>query len=183
MRPVSVLSGHIVIDASVARSVGDPALHPTAVACLRLVRLLERKECATGALMTPALHDEWRVHASRLMTSWLASMESRGRVRREPDRPVRDLRNAVAAVGDEGIRAALEKDIHLSESAILNGLPVASRDDRQKSFLRDLAHGYPAAGRIQWLNPVSDDREDWEPWIEAGCTDRAVFAIAAGGGD
>lgn len=109
-------------------------------------------------------------------------MESRGRVRREPDRPVRDLRNAVAKVDNDGVRAALEKDIHLSESAILNGLPVASRDERQRKFLSELAEDYGAAGRIQWLNPVSHEAEEWSAWVHEGCIDRSAYIVAAEGG-
>jgi hypothetical protein len=172
------LSNHVIVDISVAKSVGDPARNPTAIACLRFVRELERKDGQTGTLMTPAVQAEWKKHASALMTSWLVSMDGRGRVRREDDRPVRDLRSAVSAVAEDGIRAALEKDIHMSEAAILHGVPVASRDNKQRRYLRELASEYPQAGRIQWVNPEEDDPDDWSTWVRSGCVERDVYLTA-----
>jgi hypothetical protein len=104
-------------------------------------------------------------------------MESRNRIRAERDRPVRDLRKAVAEVADAGVKAAIEKDLHLSEAAVLHGVPIASQDDRQRRFLRDLASSYPLAGKVQWFNPVNDI--DWEDWIASGCSDRASFQCHA----
>lgn len=127
--------------------------------------------------MTPALQAEWHRHASKTMVAWLANMESRDRVRRLKDGPVRDLRNAIANVKDDGIRTALEKDIHLSEAAILHGLPVASQDDKQRKFLRGVAAEYALAGRVQWLNPVSSTG-GWSEWIKGGCNDRALYCCA-----
>lgn len=167
-------ANHILVDANIARSTTDPARHPTSEACLRLVLVLASPESSTGVAMTPSLFDEWRRHASRYMTSWLASMESRRRVRHEEDRRIRDLREAVSSVSNEGIRAALEKDIHLSESAIWNGLPVASQDDKQRKFLAELASDYELAGRVQWMNPVNDGG-DWVSWLHEGCVDRSAY--------
>lgn len=168
---------HILIDASVATSVSDPARHPTSAACLALVRQLEKKDCATGAAITPALQAEWKKHASRLMVSWLVGMELRGRLRRERDRSVRDLRNAVGQVVDDGIRAALNKDLHLTEAALLNGLPVASHDNRQRRYLVGLIPAYNTVGRIQWFSPVSDDSDEWKPWLDAGCEDASIYRV------
>lgn len=173
------VSNHIVVDASVARSASDPARHPTTIGCLALARTLESKDCATGALMSPALHAEWRKHASRFMTSWLVSMEQRGRVRRERDRRVSDLRTAVDSVTDDGIRTALEKDLHLSEAAVMHRVPVASLDDRQRRFLRELSPTYATAGKIQWLNPVSDAHGEWLEWIKGGCVSQTLFRTVA----
>jgi len=172
-------TAHILVDASVAKSVSDPARHPTSVACLALIRQLEKKDCATGAAMTPALQAEWKRQASRLMVSWLAGMELRGRVRHERDRNVSDLRSAVAQVEDAGIRAALEKDLHLSEAAVFHGLPVASHDNKQRRFLGKLVPAYSTVGRVQWFSPVSDHVGDWQPWVQAGCGDAEAFRVSA----
>ena len=172
-------TNHILVDANIARSAADPPRHPTTAACLMLARLLESTTCKTGAAMTPALQAEWKTHASRTMVAWLASMESRGRIRRESDRRVSDLRDAIKSIQDSGIRAAMEKDAHLSEAAILNGLPVASQDDRQRSFLARLAADYPLAGRVQWINPVTDG-ETWKWWLLGGCVERDVHQCSEG---
>ena len=168
---------HILVDANIARSARDPARHPTSAACWTLARLLYSKDCATGAVMTPTLRDEWRKHASPTMVGWLASMESRKRVRKEKDLPVRDLRAAVAEIEDPGVRGAVEKDLHLSEAALMHGVPVASQDDRQRSFLTSLGASYPLASSIQWFNPVTD--ADWEVWVRGGCPDRTSYRCRA----
>jgi hypothetical protein len=135
--------------------------------------MMASKDCKTGALMTPTLRAEWRKHASPTMVGWLASMESRRRIRAERDRPVRDLRDALEQVEDQGVKAAIEKDLHLSEAAVWHAVPVASQDDRQRRFLAGLASSYPRAGKVQWFNPVRDT--DWEAWISSGCTDGTCF--------
>lgn len=123
--------------------------------------------------MTPMLRAEWRDHASPTMVGWLATMESRKRVRSERDVRVNDLRQAIAEVDNAGVRDALEKDAHLSEAALMHGVPIASQDDRQRRFLNDLGDVYPLASRLQWFNPVSDT--EWEEWVAQGCVDRDVF--------
>lgn len=168
-------STHILVDANIARSAADPARHPVSRSCYALASLLRQKDCRTGLAMTPALLEEWRTHASRTMTAWLVEMEQRGRVRRKRDRRVQDLRVAVSHVSAVGVRDALAKDIHISEAAILNGYPVASRDDRQKGFLAELSRTYALAGRVQWMNPVSD--LGWSEWVQSGCSDNEAFQI------
>lgn len=170
---MSVVRNHVLVDANIARSATDPARHPTSTACYELARTLLSRSSDSGIAMTPALKEEWRRHASPTMVSWLASMENRRRVRKEEDRRVRDLREAVSSVDDVGVRTALEKDIHISEAAILHGLPVASRDDRQRQFLSRISSHYPLAGRVQWFNPVVD--ADWEEWVRCGCVDRHSY--------
>lgn len=173
-------TSHIVVDASVAMSVGELASDSVAAACRSLVNQLSSKECSTGILMTPAVRAEWKKHVSALMSSWLVSMVSRGRVREERDRVVRDLRDAVAAVKDSGVRVALQKDLHLSEAAIFYGAPIASRDDKQRKYLAIIGTTYLAASRIQWLNPVHHDQVLWMNWVTSGCTDRDIFRVSDG---
>lgn len=172
------LHSHILVDASVARSVGEPPSDEVSAACLRLVRVLEQRDCATGIAITPALQREWHRHAPRMVAAWLARMESTHRIRRAPDKPVRDLRKALACVSDAGKRVAIEKDLHLSEAAILLNLPVASRDERQRRYLGELAPTYAAAGRVQWMNPAKNDEPEWTEWIMRGCTDQVVYRTA-----
>lgn len=170
---------HVIVDASVARSGADSSSSDVAIRSMALARAIAHRDCATGALMTPALQDEWRVHASRAMSAWLARMESLGRVRRERDRNVRDLRGAVEQVVDAGVRSALVKDLHLSEAAILHRVPVASLDERQRRYLSTLASDYPGVRRIQWFNPATDDVTTWVAWLSNGCTDAECFSLAS----
>ncbi len=139
-------AAHVLVDANVARSATEPAKHSTSRACLLAATTLAHKDCVTGAAITPALQTEWQRHASPMMVRWLANMEARGRLRREKDRAVADLRSAVAEEADEGVRAALEKDLHLSEAAVWHTLPVLSQDAKQRGFLLRLAERYATIG-------------------------------------
>jgi hypothetical protein len=113
------------------------------------------------------------------MASWLVTMENRGRLRRERDRNVADLRAAVATVADAGVRAALEKDLHLTEAAVLNRIPVASHDNKQRRYLVDLVTTYTTIGRIQWFSPIKDPSDVWHPWVAGGCSESATFRVGA----
>lgn len=167
----------VLVDTNIAKSCADPARHETSEACLRLIRLLESRACTVGVALTPSLESEWREHASRVFLGWWASMESRGRIYVEPDRQVRDYRRALELVGDKGVLTAMIKDAFLIEAAILHGFVIATQDDRQRSYVRNLIEVYEQLGRLQWFNPVSE--QGWIDWIEAGCADNSAFVLRA----
>lgn len=172
---IQVVRAHIIVDASVARSVGEPARHPAAIACLRFARALEKRSCDSGVLMTPSIRQEWRKHASSTMTKWLVAMEQKKRLRSEDDKPVRDLREKVEQIEDEGIKAAIAKDLLLSEAAILNRCPVASLDEKQRRYLRELDSAASTLRNVQWFNPIAD--QDWETWVIEGCQETSVYLL------
>lgn len=170
------VTSFILIDACVARSAAHPGRHESSILCARLALALADKQAKTGVIMTPALQSEWKKHASRYMTNWLASMEQRRRVRRVSDRPLRDLRNAVSTINDAGVRAAIDKDLHISEVALLEASPVASLDERQRRYLGELAASYELLGKLQWFNPITDT--GWENWVGEGCSDIEVYRVS-----
>lgn len=159
---------HVLVDANVARSAAETSKHPTTVACLMVAKTLLSPQSRSGLAMTPALQAEWRKHASQFMTRWLVSMESRRRVKRMPDQPVRDLDAAIKTISDKGIRDAIQKDLHLSAAALYFGLPVVSRDETQKRYLTSLSSEYSLLAKLQWVNPETYD--DCEAWLLSGCT-------------
>lgn len=163
----------IVLDASVAKSCSDPAYSDEAAKCFLYLDELRSREL--GLIVNEVLEAEWDKHGSRTFTKWRARMESRNRVKRVPEKRSADYRAAVADVYDEGIRVALEKDFHLVELALLGRHPVASRDDKQRRYVRDLIPEYEALGAIQWMNPVTDLEVD--SWFERGC-DSASFTLS-----
>jgi hypothetical protein len=167
-----------LVDTNVAKSATNQAKHSVSKACLKLALTLKDKNCPTGAAMTPLLRAEWRRHASPMMTGWLASMEARGRLRSERDRRVKDLRVALAAEPDPGIRLELEKDMHLSEAALSYGFAVVSRDSKQRAFLGRIAGHYAPAGGIRWVDPV-DDQSQWESWLRHGCSSTSYCVVPA----
>lgn len=167
MKPT--FANHVLVDANIAKSAAEPSSHPVALTCREVARTLERKDCPIGIAMTPLLQAEWRKHASRLMTRWLVTMETRGRVTRKPDKRVRSVRIDISQVPDAGIRAAMEKDLHLTEAAIANGWPVLSTDHKQKRYLHALHEsGNKDVGRIHWANPLRDGH--CNEWLMSGCS-------------
>jgi hypothetical protein len=109
--------------------------------------------------------------------SWWASMESRRKISHENDVRVADYRSAIADVKDAGVRDLLIKDAHLVELALLQHYPVASQDDKQARHVSILAEDYALLRQIEWFNPVTS--EGWIEWIESGCDDRQIFALAS----
>lgn len=168
-----MMERYLIIDANVARSCTEPARHETSQACLQLTQVLQRKECKVGIVITPALHDEWRKHASRVFLSWWANMESRRRVRQEDDKRLNDYREYLSSIQDHGIREAMEKDAHLVELALLKGYPVASQDDKQRRYIADISANYQLARTVQWFNPVSS--QGWDTWLLENCQDLHIF--------
>jgi hypothetical protein len=158
---------HVLVDANIARSATDPANHPTTRRCLVVAKILLDRNSQSGLAMTPCLQEEWRKHATRYMTRWLASMESKGRIKRVRDEVVSDLRTAIKNVNSDGIKAAMMKDIHITSAALYFDFPVVSRDDNQKRYLAMVAAEYELIEKIHWVNPETD--QDWEPWLKNGC--------------
>jgi hypothetical protein len=131
--------------------------------------------------MTPELQAEWQRHATRFMTRWLAMMEQRCRVRRERDRRISDLRDAVSKFVQEAEkRRVILKDIHITEAAILLGFAVFSFDDKQRRVLLELSSNYQLVGSVQWFNPESDAGESMN-WLEGGGVNRAVCRLSVDG--
>jgi hypothetical protein len=167
----------LIVDASVARSCNDPATSIEAANCFLFLQEISDRRNATGVVVNPELEREWDIHASRTFNKWLANMETRRRVHRVEEKRSADYRAVVSAVENEGIRVALEKDLHLVELALLGQHPVVSRDDKQRDYVRDLMPQHSLLASVQWLNPVT--YPDWTSWFARGC-DRQTFAL---GGD
>lgn len=166
----------LVIDANVARSCNDPTDNEDAATCYLFLQQLARRDRETGVIVNDDLEREWHAHASGAFVRWLARMEYRKRVVRVGVRKVADYRKAIDTVDEAGIRAALEKDVHLVELALLESSPIVSRDDRQRKYIQLLIEHYPLLRTVQWINPVTD--EGWAAWFDRGC-DRGTYALVS----
>lgn len=167
---------YFVIDANIARSCGNPTENKGAADCYRFLTAVSATNSETGAVADPELRREWIKHANKTFLSWLARMESRRRVRLVETRRSSDYRSALRAIENDGIRTAMDKDVHLVELALFGQHPVASCDDRQRRYVRELSDAYPPLGDIQWVNPMT--HEGWAEWLARGC-ERGSFAILA----
>lgn len=168
-----MINNHTIVDTCVAASVGDPT-SPRYQTARDVVDFL--KSGPVGICMTDELLIEWRKHASRYMTRWLASMVSRGRTRHEIDKRVNGYRRALLKIPENQGRAAIVKDAHLVEAAILHGLGIISLDDRQRKLLRRFVASYELVGKVQWFNPV-DQHSECLRWLKDGAIDRHISRI------
>jgi hypothetical protein len=166
---------YILIDANIARSCADPARHETSSACLSLLLRVARKGSSVDLAVSPLLQEEWINHASKYFIKWYASMTSRGRVKSFADKRVNDYRDVISNVADDGVRQALIKDAHVVELALIHHFPVASQDDRQARYVRDISATYSLARRVQWFNPVTTP--GWVEWIDSACSDTELFML------
>ncbi|WP_253833433.1 hypothetical protein [Actinokineospora globicatena] len=98
-------------------------------------------------------------------------MESRRRVGHFKDRKVADFRRVLKRVEDPHIRAAIEKDAHLTEAALLLNIAVISLDNKQRVYLCALAERYKKLGGLQWINPT-EVGEDCLVWLSGCCSDQ-----------
>lgn len=164
----------VLIDACVARSAGDrKATASRAVACCMILGEFTQHSWLY-VVMTPALLDECKTHGSKFFIHWLASMASKGRVLKKSDKKVATVRRAVAKLATQH-RTAIQKDLHLTEAAIMHGAAVISTDDKQRSHLRMLAALEPRVAKVQWISPEDDG---WKLWITGKCGDSEFSRVA-----
>jgi hypothetical protein len=165
----------VVVDASVARACNDPASTDEAAKSFLFLQQLARRDFHLGVVVNEELDREWQKHGSGSFNSWLARMYTRRRVVFVKEKKSNDYRSAVQAVVNHGIKAALEKDLHLIELALFGQHPVASLDEKQRTYVTALIEQYSLLKSIQWINPVK--QEGWVEWFERGC-DRESFSLA-----
>jgi hypothetical protein len=168
------ISERLVIDASVARSSGRAgAAHCRATACRDF--LLAVLEICHRLVMTPAIRDEWRKHASSFARTWRVSMEARKKVVR-PDVPESEALGIKASSLFQGAdRAAVLKDLHLLEAAIATDHIVVSCDDEAKRLFACAAGTVRELADVAWVNPGTTP--DMRPWLENGAERKAAMTL------
>jgi hypothetical protein len=161
-----------VIDASVARS-ASLAENPTSIACRQffdvvlsvchravLSREVEQ-EWINVALRIETKSDEVRI---RFLKNWMAAMQRRGKLLKQPIAPDGALRSKINHLGlPEGDRQKIMEDVHLVEAALSSDLVVVSRDDEAEGLLQGITHACPEIRKVVWCNPVTlgDEALDW----------------------
>jgi hypothetical protein len=151
----------LLIDACIASGLSDPA-DVKLIRALKIVILLQKGP--VGLAMTRTLRREWMDHASRYMLRFLARMESRRKVDNYSEKRVADFRSAIENhVDQQGKRAEIYKDAHLTEAALLHSIAIMSIDEKQRRMLADLSEHYLPLQNLQWFNPCheSDDIQYW----------------------
>ncbi|GGC95701.1 hypothetical protein GCM10011512_23430 [Tersicoccus solisilvae] len=167
---------YLIIDANIARSCNDPADNADAASCFLFLQHVGKRENSTGVVVNAEIEREWDIHANRTFTAWYAKMERRSRVKYVDVKHSNDYRAIISAVDNDGVRSALQKDVHLVELALFGQHPVASRDDKQRRYVRSLIGQYSLLRGIQWVNPVTES--GWDAWLNRGC-DRDGYLLTA----
>lgn len=142
----------LVVDASVAHSAGGTE-NPMS-SCCREALLAILKICHR-LVMTEAIREEWRRHASDLATKWLASMYARKKVHWCNAVRLSHVDEACARLSvaeQDGLR----KDLLLLEAACAADGIIVTRDDTIQAIWRKCHDRLGVPKPITWINPVPD---------------------------
>lgn len=157
----------LVVDASVARSAGgEGATYPTSKNCrdcLKTILALPHR-----VVMSPPIADEWNKHKSAFARQWLVSMTARKRVLPVEPEQLEDLRQKLREIaGSEKDAAAMLKDFHLVEAALVTDQTVIALDEIVRALFATSCQTVGQMRSIVWVNP---DKSEEQPfvWLEAG---------------
>jgi hypothetical protein len=149
----SIQSKRIVVDTSVARSVGETE-HPVSSSCRKW--LIDILEICHQVILSEGLNEEWKRHESKFTRIWKRSMAARGKpVRISEKNPINiDFSNLRPRESD-----AIKKDLCLIEPALSsNGDGIIVTCDIKIKELLEKSN--PAiANSIEWYNPAKDSSE------------------------
>jgi len=160
-------SRRMVIDASVARASGGPdAVSPTSKNCSDFLQTV-LVVCHQIVLTTEIL-EEWHKHKSKFASRWLASMFARKKAKMIGSVEDQELRGKIGqASHNEKARAAMLKDVHLLEAALVTDEIVVALDETVRALFTEAAIGVGEIRDIVWINPDLVDEEPL-PWLESG---------------
>jgi hypothetical protein len=155
----------IVVDASIAKASGERSV--LALACARLLQSFRHSQHTL--VTSPRIRVEWTKHASRLATTWLVDMVSRGRFTEVGDHEVKTDDDELAAAAEEHDAAldAMRKDLLLVEAALASDKRVLSLDDRARRAFARASGSLQSFRRILWANP-SSAAERVDVWLRDG---------------
>ena len=139
----------LVIDASVTQSAGETD-HPVSKACREFLN--DVLTICHHAAVTPELHAEWKHHRSRFSLGWRSAMAARRKLDRIVPAPNAELRAYIdRRITNPDDRAAIEKDLHLVEAALIADKVIVSRDDKARGLF-----SLPMLQTLTWINPTRE---------------------------
>lgn len=143
----------IVVDADVARCAGGSEA-PTSSNARKL--LLAMEQYNVKLVNNEQLRSEWRVHASKFSTRWLATMTSKRLVERLPENgDFEDYSGLLEAVQlTEGEMRAGLKDCHLLSAAHAVQALIASNDRAAFAVFHKASQSDGRFGTHYWASPT-----------------------------
>ena len=156
---------NFTVDACVVRASGESGSGASSVCRSALLALSHR---SVRLVCCPTLKDEWRRHASRFGTAWLASMASKGLLRYVSLNAVHQagVVNAIATLPPCDTPVAM-KDAHLVVNAISNNATVLSLEVRCRAKFHLACAAYAPIGAVVWIDPVRHVGQ-LEPYLDSG---------------
>jgi hypothetical protein len=155
----------LVIDASVAGAAGNTE-HPISKANRDFLRQV--LSVCHKVVMTPEISLEWKAHQSRFSSLWRTSMTAHKKVVETCGTDDPDLRSGIDRCGlREKQRAAIHKDIHLVEAALLADRIVISGDGSARHLFCMVSSDVPLLKSVVWVNPAQPPA-DLQQWLERG---------------
>lgn len=153
----------LVIDACIARSAGDgTSADISSNACHRfLMYILD--ETNAEVVFSEELSKEWKKHRSNFATKWQRTMVAQGRSKflNLSTLGSTEWADEFSKELSENHRAGFEKDAHLFILALNFDDRIASQDKKLVSLLHTASKKPPEIKRLLWLNPVTNDWQDW----------------------
>ena len=177
----------IVVDTCIARAAGTRSGDVTALLCCDVLDNI--KTNGHSLAMSKLLYDEWmknksgvgghhKTYASRYAITWFADMQTRGRVKWYALDIDKELRPVVTCAAVPETRRAIEKDLHVLETALEADKRVMSIERRLPNHLRQLCAHVPQIHEILWLNPNVHSAVQW---LTNGAQDIGEFRLCQDG--
>ena len=164
---VAKVSRRLVIDASVARSAGgEQATFPTSKHCRDFLKAV--LSICHRAVMTPEIAEEWKKHQSNFARTWRVSMVAKKKMIPLHSAHDNALRKKIenSASSEKGC-AAMLKDIHLLEAALVTDSVVVSLDDIVKNLFSASCQSVGEIKNVVWVNPDEGEGKT-QTWLEKG---------------
>ena len=156
----------IVVDASIARSAGMTE-YPASLRCRETLQTM--LHYCHRVVITEAVAQEWRTHASRFARGWLASMKAKKKLMQVTDAATYTelLEQLEACIDTPRQREAVSKDFHLVVAALATDKIVITRDKELGKILHDAASEVRTLRSIVFANPeVAED--EIVAWLNRG---------------
>ncbi|MEM9541713.1 MAG: hypothetical protein AAGA60_19730 [Cyanobacteria bacterium P01_E01_bin.42] len=166
---------NLVIDASIARSVGgEEATYPTSVNCRNFLQtVLDRGH---KMVFTLEIKKEWDRHQSKFADRWRRTMLARKRLVYIKDPSDRQelwniIESTIEADNDDEFhnkKEAMFKDFHLLEAALETDKTIAALDERVRKLFAIASKQAKEIREIVWVNPDRIEEEQPIAWLENG---------------
>ncbi len=143
----------LVIDASVALAAGKiDATSARSRNCREFLQVV--LDISYRASLTPQLKDEWDRHQSPFARTWRRAMVSRRKLVIQDVPADTALRVRIERIVTRSAeRAAVRKDYHLIEAALIMDRVIASLDETVRALFGTAAGSIVELRRLIWVNP------------------------------